>query len=89
MKRWAWTLIALILCGCIGASASQPVQPNDTGIQSDQVNDTAIARQISVALENYGPAPELQNEVWLNTDRPLRLTDLRGQVVLLEMWTFG
>jgi thiol-disulfide isomerase/thioredoxin len=39
-------------------------------------------------LEDYGPAPELKNEVWLNTDAPLRLADLRGQVVLLEMWTF-
>jgi len=42
-----------------------------------------------VDLENYGPAPELNNEIWLNTQEPLRLGDLRGQVVLLEMWTFG
>ncbi|MBZ0295552.1 MAG: SH3 domain-containing protein [Anaerolineae bacterium] len=39
-------------------------------------------------LPDYGPAPELSNEAWLNADRPLRLADLRGQVVLLEMWTF-
>jgi thiol-disulfide isomerase/thioredoxin len=39
-------------------------------------------------LPNYGPAPELNNSVWLNTDKPLRLADLRGKVVLLEMWTF-
>jgi hypothetical protein len=30
-----------------------------------------------------------QAEVWLNSDLPLRLADLRGQVVLLDMWTFG
>ena len=40
-------------------------------------------------LPNYGPAPELNNEVWINVDHPLRLTELQGQVVLLEMWTFG
>lgn len=40
-------------------------------------------------LTDYGTAPELTNDVWLNTDAPLRLADLRGQVVLLEMWTFG
>ena len=40
-------------------------------------------------LEDLGPAPELTNITWLNTDQPLRLVDLRGQVVLLEMWTFG
>ena len=42
-----------------------------------------------VNLENLGPAPELTNEVWINTDQPLRLADLRGNVVLLEMWTYG
>jgi hypothetical protein len=40
-------------------------------------------------LPNLGSAAELTNEVWLNTDRPLRLAELRGQVVLIEMWTFG
>lgn len=40
-------------------------------------------------LPDMGVAPELTNEVWLNTDRPLRLGDLRGKVVLLDMWTFG
>ena len=40
-------------------------------------------------LPNLGPAPELENQVWINTDQPLRLADLRGKVVLLEMWTFG
>jgi len=42
-----------------------------------------------VKLNNYGPAPELANDVWLNTDRPLRLADLRGKVVLIDFWTFG
>ena len=40
-------------------------------------------------LPDLGPAPELHDSVWLNSDRALRLQDLRGQVVLLEMWTFG
>ena len=39
-------------------------------------------------LKDLGPAPELNNKVWLNVDQPLRLADLRGKVVLLEMWTF-
>ncbi|MCI0407575.1 MAG: hypothetical protein L0191_03260 [Acidobacteria bacterium] len=34
------------------------------------------------------PAPELTNEVWINS-RPLRLADLRGKVILLEFWTHG
>lgn len=39
-------------------------------------------------LKDLGPAPELTNTVWLNVDHPLRLAELRGKVVLLEMWTF-
>jgi hypothetical protein len=45
--------------------------------------------QQAAPLPDLGVAPELQNEVWLNVDAPLRLADLRGQVVLLDMWTFG
>src|SRR5436309_1090838 len=34
------------------------------------------------------PAPELTNASWLNADRPLRLAELRGRVVLLNFWVF-
>jgi hypothetical protein len=40
-------------------------------------------------LTSLGLAPELTNEVWINSSEALRLADLRGKVVLLEMWTFG
>lgn len=41
------------------------------------------------SLPDLGPAPELTNEIWLNVDAPLRLADLRGKVVAIDMWTFG
>ncbi len=40
-------------------------------------------------LPSLGPAQELENEVWINSDGPIRLADLRGQVILIDMWTFG
>ncbi len=40
------------------------------------------------SLPDLGVAPELENTTWLNADAPLRLADLRGKVVLIEMWTF-
>lgn len=43
----------------------------------------------AVELPDLGPAPDITNEVWLNTDQPLNLTALRGRVVLIEFWTFG
>ncbi|MGB1286965.1 MAG: redoxin domain-containing protein [Aggregatilineales bacterium] len=33
-------------------------------------------------------APELHDAIWLNTEVPLKMSDFRGQVVLVEMWTF-
>lgn len=40
-------------------------------------------------LPDLGEAPELLNEVWINSDGPVTLADSRGKVVLLEFWTFG
>jgi thiol-disulfide isomerase/thioredoxin len=40
-------------------------------------------------LKDRGEAAELTNNTWINSDKPLRLSDLRGKVVLLEFWTFG
>lgn len=43
----------------------------------------------AVQEERRIPAPELDGAVgWLNTDRPLRLAELRGKIVLLEFWTY-
>lgn len=39
-------------------------------------------------LPNLGEAPELTNELWINSE-PLRMADLHGKVVLVEFWTFG
>jgi hypothetical protein len=45
--------------------------------------------KITASLPDLGPAPELTNDTWLNVDSPLRLADLRGKVVAIDMWTFG
>lgn len=48
----------------------------------------ATNQQRATELPDLGIAPELHDGIWLNTSTPLRLQNLRGQVVLLEMWTF-
>ncbi len=64
-------------------------QPAMTFIPPTLIPTLAVTPKLA-DYPNYGPAAELRDNVWLNTkgDQPLRLDDLRGQVVLLEFWTF-
>jgi hypothetical protein len=78
MKRlWIYGLLLLGLAACGTVTTpepkSEPPEPMPT----------------SASLSDLGPAPELTNEVWLNVDAPLRLANLRGKVVAIDMWTFG
>src|SRR5580765_5027321 len=73
MKRFLFGLIAFIFFGCAP--------------QQTQSMDAAMPKLAS--LPDLGPAPELMNNIWLNVEAPLRLADLRGKVVIVEMWTFG
>jgi hypothetical protein len=65
--------MVIVLAGC-ASTAKEPI------IKQEPIPSN---------LPDLGTAPELANEIWLNTPTPLRLADLRGKVVLLEMWTFG
>ena len=76
MKRILLFLLVIPLLGCTSAPTLVDEEPAEV--------PTFVAD-----LPDLGEAPELTNEVWLNTDVPLRLVDLRGKVILLEMWTFG
>ena len=59
-------------------------------IEPTQTLHPADTAQFFIAdLGDFGLAPELENEIWLNTEQPLRLENLRGSVVLIDMWTFG
>jgi thiol-disulfide isomerase/thioredoxin len=75
MKLLWLTGLLLGLTACTGTFSGNKVM---------SLSDSKVA-----SLPDLGPAPELTNSVWLNTDSPLRLADLRGKVVGLEMWTFG
>jgi hypothetical protein len=80
-------LIAFLIIHLAGCSS-----PADTTGDSQEPLDEPTPDKAEIPspeLPDLGPAPELENEVWLNTEMPLRLSELRGQVVLLDFWTFG
>ncbi len=83
------TLLVFLLVGCSTANPSlQNIEPSISESSGSSSSSTTV-NQATNTLPYYGQAPELTNQVWLNTDAPLRLAELRGKVVLLEMWTFG
>ncbi|MFN8374348.1 MAG: SH3 domain-containing protein [Anaerolineae bacterium] len=102
MKFFVSVLLTPLLVGCTLASASAPVvEPVPTATASARpVTSSPFATTIPTipftptedrnmaSLAQYGIAPELNNSAWFNSDVPLRLADVRGQVVLLEFWTF-
>ena len=73
MQRFLIITLLIILTACVPATNTMN-------------KPTALS---STSLPDLGLAPELRNEIWLNVNSPLRLADLRGKVVALEMWTFG
>ena len=75
MKRLIFLLLVFFLISCGAPAQTQPEPRGDLPVTS--------------SLPDKGEAPELTNDVWLNTDAPLRLADLRDSVVLIDMWTFG
>jgi thiol-disulfide isomerase/thioredoxin len=81
MRKSFFALLALILIGC----AAQQSDANPS--MESQMQEPATSKLAS--LPDLGPAPELTNTTWLNVEAPLRLVDLRGKVVMVEMWTFG
>jgi hypothetical protein len=81
-------------CAAPIGSPPTPVGPARPTVAPIDTAQTATTPTLEVAryrseLPDLGEAPELNNEVWLNTDRPVRLADVRGKVVVLDMWTFG
>ena len=67
--------VTLVLTACAASAESQSLEP--------------VLPIVNASLPDLGPAPELTNDTWLNVESPLRLADLRGNVVAIDMWTFG
>lgn len=73
----------------VSAGSSDNTAPTD-GASSPAPTTTTEAPTLEEIPENLGPRLGLEGlDGWLNTDEISSLDDLDGQVVLVEMWTFG
>lgn len=74
-------ILPVVLTGCVVPPMPATTDASPPGDQDRSANMSD--------LPDLGPAPEIANTVWINSDRPLRLAELEGKVVLIDMWTFG
>jgi hypothetical protein len=83
--RIRWLLTILIGIVLLSACASE-----EEGDIFEPLSEPSTNRTLRIEdLPDKGAAPELENEVWLNVESPLRISELKGKVVLLDFWTFG
>jgi thiol-disulfide isomerase/thioredoxin len=73
-------LMLIMVMGCSVTSAGRGVE------LKPEVTERPASKNL---YPDMGDAPEITNEVWINSETPLTLGELRGKVVLLEFWTFG
>ena len=86
----------LLLAAC--KSRNKPVSPaadeveilpTETAVPTVKTSPTATTAP-ALQLPDLGAAPEINNEIWLNTSEPVTLASVQGEkAVLLEFWTFG
>jgi hypothetical protein len=88
-------LVAMLMAACnFGPSRPEAdhapiIDSAPSAAQAPQASSpTPEELNLLKSLKQRGAAPELGNQVWLNSP-PLRLAELRGKVVVIDFWTFG
>jgi peroxiredoxin len=94
MLRLRPGILVFVVGAILGMAWIVRPQPMDAAdyLASDRRDSPIGAYPMStnpLVAQDFGPAPELHNTVWINSDKALRLADLRSNVVLLEFWTFA
>lgn len=75
------------MIGLLGACS--PMALKRASVQATEAVLQGAEPTVELKLPDLGLAPAIEGEIWLNVDGPLQWDELRGRVVLVEMWTFG
>src|SRR5271166_1742588 len=76
-----WAVGLAVLAAGLALASRQPAKAQD---MQRVLNAFGPQRQVAEPVKS----PELDGGVaWLNTDKPLKLKDLRGKIVVLDFWT--
>jgi len=72
------SLLGLLICaGAIAARATA------AEITMEQIEE-------KIRKTDRPEAPDFDDAVaWINTEKPLKIADFKGKIVLLDFWTFG
>jgi predicted small secreted protein len=92
MKRTIGVALCVVLCalwlsGCGAAPGVDDNIQNAPSVVESQPAGSDATNAERVDKSGLRLAPEIQSEQWLN-GAPVTLHDLRGQVVVLDFWTF-
>jgi thiol-disulfide isomerase/thioredoxin len=69
-----------------GAPTDRANEPVVSAVGAAKVADSA--EELLIPAKNAQPAPEFSKGEWINS-APLNLAEMRGQVVVVDFWTFG
>lgn len=81
-------LTIAILIFFLSGKIIYPKKPTQFEINNNSQTDEPISvKPVNIQDDK---APEIENSgKWINTDKDLNLSDLKGKVILVEFWTFG
>ena len=84
-------MVAMAACSAVDemGEAEEIVVVNESETAAVPSTPMPSEPEPALLLPDLGPAPDITNEVWLNSEIPLNLEAVRGRVVLVEFWTFG
>src|SRR5690348_14365585 len=81
-------IVIVIILGALFIANQQHTENASFANKSSAPPNQKTQEQTNALFNENKPAPELTGiTAWLNTNSPLTISELRGKVVLIDLWT--